>query len=102
MTVASTFKNLSTQLRVRMGRGVRSGGVGHPPARQASSARTLLTAGLAAGAMAAATAMPGAAVPSEPAPLPVDLIDASSRTGLSVDAAAASCWEIKQLHPDSP
>lgn len=30
------------------------------------------------------------------------LVDPSRITGLSSDAAAASCWEIKQLHPDSP
>lgn len=29
-------------------------------------------------------------------------VDPALRTGLSTDTAAASCWEIKQLHPTSP
>ncbi|WP_109472579.1 PKD domain-containing protein [Ornithinimicrobium cavernae] len=38
--------------------------------------------------------------PSEVAALA--LVDPSTRTGLSADVAAASCWEIIQLHPGSP
>lgn len=31
-----------------------------------------------------------------------ELLDPASFTGLSADKAAASCWEIKQLNPESP
>ncbi len=50
-------------------------------------------------------ASPSAA--TEPRPMevfpsaPTGLIDPATRTGLSPDASAASCYEIKQLHPDS-
>lgn len=54
----------------------------------------LLGAGLTVGASLTVTSSAQAA---EPAP---QLLDPADYTGMSADKAAASCWEIKQLHPD--
>ncbi|MBT0992894.1 PKD domain-containing protein [Cellulomonas sp. DKR-3] len=40
-------------------------------------------------------------VAADPDPGDYPFIDPAAYTGASADTAAASCWEIKQLHPDS-
>lgn len=58
---------------------------------------SMVSPAAAMSARAAEGDAPSAAAAASEAPW----IDASQYTGLSSDTAAASCWEIKQLHPDS-
>lgn len=60
---------------------------------------------VAATAVAVAVMMPlpvdAARAEDPPAEVTAAAIDPSQVTGLTSDTAAASCWEIKQLHPDA-
>lgn len=64
-------------------------------------ARTAAVLGAVLALAGGASAVGGAATLAAPQPVVADPVDPSTRTGTSADTAAASCFEIKQLHPDS-